>query len=258
MKMDISRFEVRLADCDEDIAAAQRLRYRVFVEEMGAKVSDEENAERLEKDRFDEYFDHLLLIDKLAEGDPLDKVVGVYRLMRGEVAKNGIGFYGASEYDLSKLENAGVETLELGRSCVAPAFRGGIAMHLMWGALGDYVNKYDIGILFGVASFHNADPEPIADALSYLYHNHLAPEEIRVRAKPPGFAEMNLMAKDQIDNHKAMIKIPSLIKAYLRFGGFVGDGAYVDVDFNTVDVCLIMDTKRMADRYRDFYSRYKS
>ena len=103
MKVDVDRFQVRLAESDEDIAAAQRLRYKVFVEEMGAQASPEEHAARLERDEFDPYFEHLLLIDKQAIGDPLDKVCGVYRLMRGSAARAGIGFYGASEYDLEKL-----------------------------------------------------------------------------------------------------------------------------------------------------------
>ncbi len=255
MKIDVNRFEVRLAESDEDVAAAQRLRYKVFVEELGAKASPEEHAARQERDEYDPYFEHLLLIDKQAGGDPLDKVCGVYRLMRGSAAKAGIGFYGTSEYDLSKLENLDRETLELGRSCIAEEHRGGLGMHLMWGGLGQYVTKHDIGVLFGVASFHNADPAPIAEALSYLHHNHLAPPELRVKAQPEHYAEMNLMPAEEINKQQAMQRIPSLIKAYLRFGGYVGEGAFVDHDFNTVDVCLIMDSATMVEKYRAFYGR---
>lgn len=255
MKLDISRFEVRMAETEADVAAAQRLRYRVFVEEMDAKATDNEHATRREIDKYDAYFEHLLLIDTQADGDPLDRVIGVYRLMRSSVAKQGIGFYGASEYDLSKLHNMNKETLELGRSCIAQEHRGGLGMHLLWDGLGDYVTKYDIGVMFGVASFHNADSEPIAEALSYLYHNHLAPEELRVTALPEHYVDMNRMPASQIDTRAALRKIPSLIKAYLRLGGYVGDGAFVDHDFNTVDVCLIMDTATMVEKYRAFYGR---
>ena len=255
MKVDVDRFEVRLAESDEDIAAAQRLRYKVFVEEMGAQASPEEHATRLERDEYDPYFEHLLLIDKQASGDPLDKVCGVYRLMRGSAARDGIGFYGASEYDLEKLENLDRETLELGRSCVAEEHRGGLGMHKMWDGLGKYVTKHDIGVLFGVASFHNADPKPIAEALAYLHHNHLAPPELRVKALPAHFAEMNIFPNDEINKRRALQLIPSLIKAYLRLGGYVGEGAFVDHDFNTVDVCLIMDTQTMTEKYRAFYGR---
>ena len=255
MKSDPSRFKVRLAETDDDIAAAQRLRYRVFVEEMGAHASPEEHSARLEQDKFDPYFEHLLLIDTTAAGDPRDAVVGVYRLMRGTVAKQGIGFYGASEYDLSKLENLPYETLELGRSCIAPGARGGVGLHLLWDALGDYVLKHDIRVLFGVASFHGTDPEPLAEPLSHLYHNHLAPPELRVTARAHGFAAMDVLPPEQIDKTRALKQIPSLIKAYLRLGGFVGEGAFIDHDFNTIDVCLIMDTERMVQKYRAFYTR---
>lgn len=255
MKVDVDRFEVRLAESDVDIAAAQRLRYKVFVEEMGAQASPEEHAARLERDEYDPYFEHLLLIDKQAIGDPLDKVCGVYRLMRGSAARAGIGFYGASEYDLEKLENLDRETLELGRSCVAEEHRGGLGMHMMWDGLGRYVTKHDIGVMFGVASFHAADPEPIAQALAYLHHNHLAPPELRVTALPEHSAKMDSIPVDQIDKRRALQLIPSLIKAYIRLGGYVGEGAFVDHDFNTVDVCLIMDTQTMTEKYRAFYGR---
>ena len=255
MKLDINRFEVRMAKTEAEVAAAQRLRYRVFVEEMGANATVKEHRMRREIDEYDAYFEPLLLIDTQADSAASNYVVGVYRLMRGAVAAQGIGFYGASEYDLSKLHKTNKEVLELGRSCVAPEHRGGMGMHLLWDGLGDYVNKHDIGILFGVASFHNADPEPIAEALSYLHHNHLAPENIRVKALPEHYVNMNRMPASQIDTRAALRTIPSLIKAYLRLGGYVGDGAFVDHDFNTVDVCLIMDTETMVEKYRAFYGR---
>jgi putative hemolysin len=258
MRIDAGRFTIRLAQSDQDVAAAQRLRYRVFVEEMGAKASPGDAALRRERDRFDPYFEHLLLIDKeCADPDKELGVVGVYRLMRGARAREGIGFYGAAEYDLSLLESYPRETLELGRSCVDADYRGGSGMHLLWTGLGDYVARHDIAILFGVASFHGADPAPIAQALSYLHHNHLAPEDLRVRAVRDHFTEMAILPPDQINKIEAMRQIPALIKAYIRLGGYVGDGAFVDHAFNTVDVCLLMDTGRMVQRYRTFYSRQR-
>ncbi len=255
MKPDSTRFEVRLASSDADVAAAQRLRYKVFVEEMGAAATPEEQAERREKDRFDPYFEHLLLIDRDRDCDPADAAVGVYRLMRGSVAKQGIGFYGASEYDLSKLESLDRETLELGRSCIHKDYRGGLGMHALWDGLGEYVVEHGVEILFGVASFHTADPKPIEEALSFLHHHYLAPENLRVTARPENAIAMDRIDRDEIDKLRALRKVPSLIKAYLRLGGFVGEGAWVDHEFNTVDVCLIMDTALMADKYREFYGR---
>jgi putative hemolysin len=258
MRIDAGRFTVRLAECDADVAAAQRLRYRVFVEEMGATTSPENAAMRRERDRFDPYFEHMLLIDnESADPDVERGVVGVYRLLRGARARAGIGFYGSSEYDLTLLENYPRETVELGRSCVDAAHRGGAGMHLLWSGLGQYVGEHGIGIMFGVASFHGTDPAPISQALSYLHHNHLAPPDLRVKAVAEHRVRMDLLPRARIDKVEAMRQIPALIKAYIRLGGFVGEGAYIDHDFNTVDVCLLMDTARMVLRYRNFYTRQR-
>jgi putative hemolysin len=256
MRIDAGRFTVRLAQSDDDVAAAQRLRYRVFVEEMGATPSPEDAAKRLERDRFDPYFEHLLLIDNECRNpDVVRGVVGVYRLLRGSRARAGIGFYGDSEYDLSLLKSYPRETLELGRSCVDAKHRGGAGMHMLWSGLGQYVGEHKVGIMFGVASFHGTDTAPIAQALSYLHHHHLAPPDLRVGAVAASRARMDILPPDRIDKMEAMQQMPALIKAYIRLGGFVGEGAYIDRDFNTVDVCLLMDTSRMVQRYHSFYSR---
>jgi putative hemolysin len=256
MKIDLSRFRVKLAETEAERMAAQRLRYRVFVEEMGARARPEEMAVRREWDAFDPHFDHLILIDLKCEApDPLDHVVGVYRLMRGAAARAGRGFYSATEYDLTPIATCGREVVELGRSCVAAEHRGGAAMHLLWNGLAEFVLTRGIEIMFGVASFHGTDPEPLAEALSHLHHHHLAPEDLRVRALPEGRLEMDRMPAAAVDPKRAMQAIPPLIKAYLRLGGFVGEGAHVDRDFNTIDVCLIMDTTRMTAKYREFYER---
>jgi putative hemolysin len=257
MKIDVSGYRVKLAETDAERAAAQRLRYRVFVEEMGARASVAERALRREWDDFDPWFDHLILETLDPVADPLDRVVGVYRLMRGEVAAAGPGFYGAAEYDLGPIERSGRRAVELGRSCVAREHRGGPAMHLLWNGLAGYVLEREIELLFGVASFAGTDVEPIAEALSYLHHTHLAPSDLRVRARAEHYVEMERMPAAEVDAARALRAIPSLIKAYLRVGGFVGEGAYVDRDFNTIDICLIMDTGRMTERYRAYYDRRK-
>ena len=250
------RYQVRLAGTEEEVAAAQRLRYRVFVEEMGAQATPEDAALRRERDRFDAHFEHLILIDRECDSaDPLDRVVGAYRLMTGERARDGIGFYGATEYDLTNLERHPRKVVELGRSCVAAEHRGGLGMDLLWKGVGDFVTLNQVEILFGVASFHGADPAPFEQALSFLHHRHLAPEDLRVRARPEHFVAMDRIPEDQVDRKVAMRQIPGLIKAYLRLGGFVGEGAWVDHEFNTVDVMVVMDTTRMVNRYKDRYGK---
>lgn len=239
-------FQVRLAQTDADVQAAQRLRYEVFVQELGGGGAMVDHAAGLERDRFDPFFDHLLLTD-LRNG----KLAGVYRVMRGDMAARAGGFYSEAEYDLTPLVQSGRKLLELGRSCLDPGYRGGAAMHHLWGALARYVAEHEIEVLFGVASFHGTDTATLAEPLSLLHHRHLAPLELRVRTRE--FAPMDLIPEVDLDRRKAMLAVPSLIKAYLRLGGSVGEGAYIDRAFNTTDVCLILDTKQISARQSRIY-----
>ena len=242
---------VRLAACAEDRAAAERLRYEVFVAELGGDGPMVDHAERRERDAFDPYFDHLVLVDD--SRPPGRHVVGAYRIMRREAADAGLGFYSAGEYDLAALLASRRGVAELGRSCIARELRGGPGMFLLWGALSRYAERHGIEVLFGVASFHGTDPAPLAAPLSLLHHRHLAPPALRVRARPAAFVPMDVLPPDGFDPKAAMAAIPPLIRAYLRVGGRVGEGAYVDRDFNTIDVCVVMDAAGMTAAARAVY-----
>ena len=248
-----SKFTLRLATDPADIRAAHRLRYRVFVEELGGTGPLVDREQGLEADRFDPYFDHLVLIDeRLPKGD---HVVGVYRVLRGEQAQKAGQFYSEGEYDLTVLKSSGRRLLELGRSCVDARYRGGMAMYRLWNGLARYVADHGVEILFGVASSHGTDVRALAEPLSHLRYRHLAPDDIRVRAVEETFQRMDLIAEDQIDRRRAMAQTPALIKAYLRLGGFVGEGAFIDHAFNTTDVCLVLDTARMNEAQREIYTK---
>ena len=247
------RFSVRLARDEDELRAAQRLRYDVFVDELGGGGAMVDHAERLEQDRFDPFFDHLILKDEARPAH--EQVVGVYRLLRDDQAERIGQFYSEDEYDLGILKSSGRRLLELGRSCLHRDYRGGAGMFYLWSGLAQYVDENEIEILFGVASFHGTDPAALAVPLSFLYHSHLAPPELRVRARDAHFAPMDRIAPQDLDRRAAVLQIPALIKAYLRLGGFVGDGAWIDHAFNTTDVCLILDTARMSARQKAIYSR---
>lgn len=246
-------FRLKLADSEADLLAAQRLRYSVFVDELGADGTNVDHALRLEQDRFDPHLDHLLLLDRNRAAD--EQVVGVYRLLRGEVAERIGQFYSEEEYDLDVLRRSGRRLLELGRSCVHADYRGGTAMFELWSGLADYVTRHKIEVLFGVASFHGTDVDSLAEPLSYLHHRYLAPTDLRVVARPEHAQPMDRIPPEAIDRRAAMLATPSLIKAYLRLGGYVGKGAWTDHAFNTTDVCLIMDTERLSSSQRAIYSR---
>jgi L-ornithine Nalpha-acyltransferase len=253
MTQDMPHYAVRLARSEDDLRAAQRLRYAVFVEELGGGGALVDHNNRLERDRFDPFFDHLLLLDEARA--PEDRVVGVYRLLRADQAARAGQFYSEDEYDLSPLKASGRKLLELGRSCLHADYRGGMGMYHLWHALAAYVEAHGIEVLFGVASFHGTDPQALAAPLSLLHHRHLAPDDLRVTARPAGFAAMDLIPEDRLDRRTAMLAVPSLIKAYLRLGGFVGQGAFVDHAFNTTDVCLVLDVARMNASQRAIYTR---
>lgn len=257
MRTDETHLELRLARDARDLAAAQRLRYRVFVQELGGDGPLVDHAAQLERDAFDPLFDHLVLVDRRRDPAGLDHVVGVYRLLPSDRVGPSGRFYSEGEYDLTPLRASGRRLLELGRSCVDAGHRGGSAMYLLWNGLADYVLDRGIEVLFGTASFHGTDVAALAQPLAWLHHHHLAPPPLRVTARGPERAAMDLLAPAALDRKAAMLATPALIKAYLRLGGFVGDGAWVDRDFNTTDVCLVMDTARMSEKHRDFYVRRK-
>lgn len=249
-----NNLEARLAATEADIDAAQALRYRVFYEEMKATPSDEVAAAKRDMDAFDSVCDHLLVINRDRAGLP-EGVVGTYRLLRRSVAVPHGGFYSADEYNLSPLDAISGEILELGRSCVDTEHRNRPTMQLLWTAIAAYVWKFDIEILFGCASLHGTDPQSLSLPLSYLYHYHLAPPALRLKALPERYEDMRLMPLEDIDRKEALASLPPLIKGYLRLGGFVGDGAVVDHQFNTTDVSVMVKTDLITDKYVRHYER---
>lgn len=243
--------QLTFAKTRQDVEGAQRLRYKVFVEELGGNSDQVDHEARLERDHYDTQSKQLILIDRRRDPASLDHVVGVYRLMDGADARSIGQFYSESEYDLTPLYSSGRSLLELGRSCLHPDYRGGDALALLWQGLGSYVEDQGIELLFGVASFHGADLSVHALPLANLNHRYLAPEDLRPRARL--HHSMDLMDPGQIDRAKAMRATPPLIKAYLRMGGMIGDGAFIDHAFNTVDVCLILDTAKISAKHRALY-----
>jgi putative hemolysin len=248
--------EVRLAETEPEVEAAQRLRYEVFYEEMSAIPSPAMREYRRDFDRFDEYCDHVLVVDRATmddEGQPL--VVGTYRLMREADACRAGAFYTSGEYNISRLlasDVIGGRVLELGRSCVLRAYRAKpITMQLLWRGVMVCVARFSIDTMIGCASLQGTDADVVALPLSYLYHYHSMPEATRVQAHPDLYVPMNRMPKEAIDVREARRALPPLIKGYLRAGAQIGDGAVIDRQFGTTDVFIYMSVAGMDSRYRD-------
>ena len=247
----------RLARTKEDILAAQALRYRVFYDEMEAKPDAEMARARRDIDPFDDVCEHLLVCDT-ERGSGADSIIATYRLLRGTEARQFGRFYSASEYDIAPLMGYDGEVLELGRSCVDADYRGRPTMQLLWAAIAHFVFHHDISLMFGCASLHGVDPESLALPLSYLHHFHLAPEDMRPVALPHLHVGMDFMAPDDINKKAALTALPPLLKGYLRLGGFVGDGAVVDHQFNTTDVCIVVKTDLVTGKYYRHYGRLRA
>lgn len=249
-----SNFEVRLATSRVEIEAATALRYRVFYEEMMATPNPEMSARRLDVDEFDGICDHLLVIDLEADS-PFPSVVGTYRLLRRAKALRHQRFYTEQEYDLTPLLHYPGEIVELGRSCVDAAYRNRGVMQLLWRGLAAYIMHHDIDVMFGCASFPGTAPDGLASSLSYLHYYHLAPKMLQPRAHSHCYVEMKRMPRSAIDVSSALNALPPLIKGYLRVGGVVGDGAVIDRQFNTTDVCMIVKTDNVTRKYDRHYRR---
>jgi putative hemolysin len=243
--------EVRLAQSAEDLAAAQTLRYQVFVGELGARVTGPGAVDGRDEDRFDALCDHLIVTDT-TEGDGHVHVVGTYRLLRHEVAMANGGFYTGQEFDIGPLlarVPKGTRFLEMGRSCVHPAYRNRPTIELLWRGILAVADRAGANVLFGCASFPGTDPDQLAEQFSFLHHNALAPHAWRVRPHEDVRVETDRLPDWSYDNKAAFMALPPLVKGYIRAGAWFSDGAYTDHNFGTMDVMLILPRAEINPRY---------
>lgn len=248
------RLGVRIAENAAEVEAAQALRWRVFYEEMGAHPDASTAASRLDVDAYDPVADHLLVLDH-ERGEGARAVVGTYRLITRAAAARVGGFYSASEYDLSPILAQEGGLLELGRSCVDARYRTRGTLQLLWQGIAAYVFQRRIALMFGCASLPGTDPDALAEPLTYLHAHHLAPPALRPRALPGRRVPMDRLDPATIDARHVLANLPPLVKGYLRLGGYVGDGAVVDPQFNTTDVCVVVKTDQVTAKYFRHYER---
>lgn len=251
----IGSLETRLARNSFEIDAAQRVRYQVFVEEMKAVLAPDSMRRKRDTDAWDSVCDHLLVLDRSIEGDTEDQIVGTYRMLRQDVAMKRGGFYSASEFEIDALiaRHPDKTFMELGRSCVLPAYRTKRTVELLWQGNWAYALKHRVGTMFGCASFPGTVPEEHALALSFLHQSVLARGEWAVTARAELYRPMDMMPEEAIHARKALAAMPPLIKGYLRLGAMVGDGAVVDQAFNTTDVLIVLPISAISDRYISHY-----
>lgn len=243
---------VCLARTPQEIEIAQKIRYEVFYKEYGAQADERTERNQRDSDEYDEFADHIIVIDRSGSEEV---IVGTYRLLQRHGANKVGQFYSEGEYDISPLLNSGKSLLELGRSCVLPKYRTRPVLQLLWQGIADYITDHDIDLMFGCASIHSTDIKSISQPLSYLHHFHLSPSTLRPRAVKGRYINMNIIPQEDINARRVFADLPPLIKGYLRVGATIGDGAVIDEQFNTTDVCIVAQTHLLTDRYRKHYER---
>jgi putative hemolysin len=240
--------DVRLAAGPSEVAAAQSLRYRVFFEEGAAAPDPASRAARRDLCRFDEVCDHVIALDTSRSGDD-PAVVGAYRLLRQDVAREHFGFYSAAEFEVAPLiaRHPQLSFMELGRSCVAEPYRSKRTMEALWRGVWAYALRHGVDVMFGCASLPGADPQLHAGALAALAALADKPEwrvEPAARARrvvaPPAAS---------LDVRAAIRGLPPLVKGYLRLGARFAPEAVIDEAFGTTDVFVVL-------RVADFQARY--
>ncbi|MBS0308381.1 MAG: GNAT family N-acetyltransferase [Proteobacteria bacterium] len=237
-----SRFALSIASTAEEVREVQRLRYQVFIESAG--LTSLVNAERLDRDAFDDYCDHLIVRDSNTL-----KVVGTYRVLSPHAARRVGRYYSEQEFDLSRLDNLRSGMAEAGRACIDPDYRSGAVIMLLWAGLAAYMKKENCDYLIGCASISLADGGQNAAALYYeLADANLAPPEYHVRPRLP-------FPIDEIASHQQLpqVHVPPLIRGYMRGGAWVcGEPAW-DPDFNCADLFLLLPLARLDGRLARHY-----
>ena len=235
------RYQVRFAQGESEVRAAQKLRYEVFAEEFGAQL--DAGGSGIDADYYDPYCEHLIVRDETA-----GRIVGTYRVLAPAAAKRVGSYYSENEFYLTRLAQLRPQLVEIGRSCIAADHRHGTVIALLWMKLAEYMTRNDYRYLIGCASVpmhdggHNA-----ANLFTQLSASHMAPDDYRAMPRAP-------LPYDRLANGQ-QAEVPPLIKGYLRAGAWVcGEPAW-DPYFNSADLLLLLPMARLAARYQKHFMR---
>ena len=255
MAIKVRDYEVRLTRNKEERKQVRQLRYAVFVQEEGASATEEQRALGEEYDAYDRYAEYMAVFHQ-------GRVVGTYRIIDRNAAEKMGGFYTENEFNISKIKKYRGNIAEMSRACVDAAYReNALVMRMLWAGLGELIVRRKIGVLFGVASFVGTKPARSAQAISYLYYNHLTPLRLRATVLTEKFADgvnpklgrMNILPREFVDEADAKAEMTPLIKGYLRLGATFGRGVFVDTPFNSYDVFVMVETRKMNAAYQKHF-----
>lgn len=256
MTIKVRDYEVRLTRTKEERKQVRQLRYDVFCVEEDASATEEQKNLGEEYDSYDTYADYMAVFHK-------GKIVGTYRIIDREAAEKMGGFYTEREFNLTKIKKVKGNIAEMSRACVDAAYReDGLVMRLLWAGLCEYVVKRKVVILFGVPSWVGTKPALSAQAISYLYYNHLSPLHLRATVLKenldpsidPRLTQMNILPRVFVDEEEARKQMTPLIKGYLRLGATFGRGVFIDKGFGTYDVFVMVQTKNVDKTYQKHFA----
>jgi putative hemolysin len=235
-----SGVSVSWARHQDEVRAAQRLRYQVFAGEMGARLNTPLPGHDI--DLFDNYCEHLLVRDSVTA-----QVIGTYRVLTPVQAQRVGSTYSDTEFDLTRLRGLRERMVELGRSCVHPEHRHGGVILALWSALAEFMARNQLDTMIGCASIPMLHQGMVCgDAAASIWHQlqatHLAPIEHQVRPRLP-------LPLERLNGGLA-VEPPALIKGYLRLGAKVLGAPAWDPDFNSADLPMMMRLADMPSRYR--------
>lgn len=236
----IPQFVASFTTRRKEIVAAQKLRYRIFTSEYGAKIR---SLRGIDKDRFDKHCQHLIVKDTVS-----GEIVGYTRVLTDRASKACGGYYSESEFDMGTIKRMEGRTIEIGRTCIDERFRNGAVIGVLWSAIGQYLLKHDVRFLIGCASISMADGGVAAhNIMDKIRRKYLTDESVRVRPL------QGLRFRPQ--GPTAEVKMPPLLKAYLSMGAKVAGEPFWDTDFNVADVFIVLDMENVSKRYRKHFLR---
>ena len=239
--MSAGRYDVRLAANEQEIRAAQNLRYEVLFKESGGHISKDMLSNKREEDEWDEIAYHVVVLDKRED----NKVVGTVRLVSNTALKTQQQFYTEHAFDLESLRNRYSKLLELSRACVSPQGRGGAILMLIWKFTMQFIEQNGYDILFGCASFKGTDYSKHTEILSYLYDKHLADQDLMPLPKPSVESVSIEHFLKTPGKGKDRGKVPTMLRGYLKIGARISDHAIIDPVFNTTFVAIYVDAAEM-------------
>lgn len=245
--LEFNNFMVKIADSEQEVEAAQKLRFEVFNLEMREGLNSSWDAE-LDQDEYDAHADHLIVIDNNS-----GNIVGTYRMLTKGIANLNGGFYSEGEFDLSNLKKLPDEILEMGRSCVHKDYRSNGVINLLWAGIAKYVQMTNAKYIFGCGSLHTHDVDEVSEIFSYLKSKYYADDKYRVypleKCIVPGLRDD--VALD--DTRGIMKKIPPLLKGYFRTGALICGEPALDAEFGTTDFFILLPTESITKRYQNHY-----